>query len=123
MSPKAADRTGIEGSLAKSGSVTLPPVALMVPLFRTWSAASTMLPFTVFDADGKAIGTMLRKAGVEVSFHADPSIRTTQKLRVIGGRQHQLLHPFAEGQWRGDRLIGAGNRRARPAFDVPPDAR
>jgi D-glycero-beta-D-manno-heptose-7-phosphate kinase len=28
---------------------------------------------------------------VRVSFHADKSIRTTQKLRVIGGHQHQLL--------------------------------
>ncbi len=54
-------------------------------------ARTRILSVTGADADGKAIGTMLRKAGVEVSFHADPSIRTTQKLRVIGGRQHQLL--------------------------------
>jgi rfaE bifunctional protein kinase chain/domain len=43
------------------------------------------------DADGKAIGDILRREGVQVSFHADKSIRTTQKLRVIGGHQHQLL--------------------------------
>lgn len=43
------------------------------------------------DADGAAIDQMLRRAGVTVSFHVDKSIRTTQKLRVIGGRQHQLL--------------------------------
>jgi rfaE bifunctional protein kinase chain/domain len=54
-------------------------------------ARTRILSVTGDDEDGKAIGAMLRKAGVEVSFLADRSIRTTQKLRVIGGRQHQLL--------------------------------
>jgi len=54
-------------------------------------ARTRILSVTGDDADGAAIGSMLRKAGVGVSFHADKSIRTTQKLRVIGSRQHQLL--------------------------------
>jgi rfaE bifunctional protein kinase chain/domain len=54
-------------------------------------ARTRILSVTGDDEDGAAIGAMLRKAGVAVSFHADRSIRTTQKLRVIGGRQHQLL--------------------------------
>ncbi|MCC6211331.1 MAG: D-glycero-beta-D-manno-heptose-7-phosphate kinase [Burkholderiales bacterium] len=54
-------------------------------------AQTRILSVTGDDEDGAAIGAMLRKAGVQVNFHADRSIRTTQKLRVIGGRQHQLL--------------------------------
>jgi rfaE bifunctional protein kinase chain/domain len=54
-------------------------------------AKTRILSVTGDDADGAAIGNMLRRKGVQVSFHADRSIRTTQKLRVIGGRQHQLL--------------------------------
>ncbi len=54
-------------------------------------ARTRILSVTGNDADGAAIGDMLRREGVQVSFHADKSIRTTQKLRVIGGHQHQLL--------------------------------
>ena len=43
------------------------------------------------DAEGAMLRKILEKDGVEVNFHRDKSIRTTQKLRVIGGRQHQLL--------------------------------
>jgi len=54
-------------------------------------ARTRILSVTGNDADGTTIGKMLRKEGVQVGFHADKSIRTTQKLRVIGGHQHQLL--------------------------------
>lgn len=54
-------------------------------------ARTQILSVTGDDADGASIGRMLLREGVQVSFHADRSIRTTQKLRVIGGRQHQLL--------------------------------
>jgi len=54
-------------------------------------AHTRILSVTGADADGAAIDQMLRRAGVTVSFHVDKTIRTTQKLRVIGGRQHQLL--------------------------------
>jgi rfaE bifunctional protein kinase chain/domain len=43
------------------------------------------------DAQGATLRKILEEDGVGVSFHRDASIRTTQKLRVIGGRQHQLL--------------------------------
>jgi rfaE bifunctional protein kinase chain/domain len=43
------------------------------------------------DREGRALQKILEKDGVGVNFHRDKSIRTTQKLRVIGGRQHQLL--------------------------------
>ena len=43
------------------------------------------------DAEGATLRKILEKDGVGVNFHRDKSIRTTQKLRVIGGQQHQLL--------------------------------
>ena len=43
------------------------------------------------DAEGATLRKILEKDGVDVNFHRDRSIRTTQKLRVIGGHQHQLL--------------------------------
>jgi len=54
-------------------------------------AKTRLLSVTGADADGALLARILRKQGVEVSFHGDKSIRTTQKLRVIGGHQHQLL--------------------------------
>jgi rfaE bifunctional protein kinase chain/domain len=42
------------------------------------------------DTEGDILGKALQQDGVRVSFHKDASIRTTQKLRVIG-RQQQLL--------------------------------
>ena len=43
------------------------------------------------DGEGVTLQKILEQDGVGVNFHRDKSIRTTQKLRVIGGRQHQLL--------------------------------
>ena len=42
------------------------------------------------DAEGRLLRKITEGEGVRVSFHADQSIRTTQKLRVLG-RQQQLL--------------------------------
>src|SRR3989304_6324104 len=42
------------------------------------------------DGEGVTLRKILEKDGVGVNFHRDRSIRTTQKLRGIGGRQHQL---------------------------------
>jgi rfaE bifunctional protein kinase chain/domain len=61
-------------------------------------ARTRILSVTGNDADGAAIGDMLRRKGVQVSFHTDRSIRTTQKLRVISGHQHQLLRIDFETQ-------------------------
>ena len=42
------------------------------------------------DQDGKLLRKISRDAGVRVNFHTDKSIKTTQKLRVMG-RMQQLL--------------------------------
>ena len=42
------------------------------------------------DGPGRRLARLVRQAGVRVGLHRDRSIRTTQKLRVIG-RQQQLL--------------------------------
>lgn len=54
-------------------------------------ACTTLLSVVGDDAEGVTLRKILEKDGVGVNFHRDSSIRTTQKLRVIGGRQHQLL--------------------------------
>jgi rfaE bifunctional protein kinase chain/domain len=54
-------------------------------------AKTRLLSVTGADADGALLGRILRRQGVQVNFHGDKTIRTTQKLRVIGGHQHQLL--------------------------------
>jgi rfaE bifunctional protein kinase chain/domain len=43
------------------------------------------------DPEGARLEEILVESGVNVSFKRDRSIQTTQKLRVIGGRQQQLL--------------------------------
>ena len=42
------------------------------------------------DESGRALGKLLERKGVKADLHRDRSIRTTEKLRVIG-RQQQLL--------------------------------
>ena len=72
------------------------------------------------DAEGAALQNILQQDGVGVSFHRDRSIRTTQKLRVIGGRQHQLLRIDFESN--PSRLVLAAKladfEAALPACDV-----
>ena len=83
-------------------------------------AKTRILSVTGDDADGATIGKMLRQAGVEVNFHADSSIRTTQKLRVIGGRQHQLLRIDFETNPSSEVLASklADFEAALPSFDT-----
>ncbi len=54
-------------------------------------AKTRLLSVVGDDGEGATLKKILQEQGVEVNFHRDKSIRTTQKLRVIGGRQHQLL--------------------------------
>lgn len=54
-------------------------------------ARTRLLSVVGDDAEGAALKRILLKDGIQVNIHQDKSIRTTQKLRVIGGRQHQLL--------------------------------
>jgi D-glycero-beta-D-manno-heptose-7-phosphate kinase len=53
-------------------------------------ARTRLLSVVGADDSGKVLERLLRKAGVEAKLHRDRSIRTTEKLRVIG-RQQQLL--------------------------------
>jgi rfaE bifunctional protein kinase chain/domain len=53
-------------------------------------ARTRLLSVVGDDSEGKLLGRISEEAGVRVSLHVDRSIRTTQKLRVIG-RQQQLL--------------------------------
>jgi rfaE bifunctional protein kinase chain/domain len=53
-------------------------------------ARTRLLSVVGADDSGKILERLLRKAGVEAKLHRDRSIRTTEKLRVIG-RQQQLL--------------------------------
>ena len=46
------------------------------------------------DAEGTTLESLLEKNKVKVTFHRDRSIRTTQKLRVIGQRQQLLRIDF-----------------------------
>jgi len=53
-------------------------------------ARTRLLSVVGHDATGTLLGKLLRKHGVDAKLHRDRSIRTTEKLRVIG-RQQQLL--------------------------------
>ena len=54
-------------------------------------ARTRLLSVVGRDAAGRRLAALLRKDGVDAMLHRDPSIRTIQKLRVIGQRRHQLL--------------------------------
>ena len=53
-------------------------------------AKPTLLSVTGDDEPGRALEALLRSEPIKTSFHRDPSLPTTVKLRVIG-RQQQLL--------------------------------
>jgi rfaE bifunctional protein kinase chain/domain len=53
-------------------------------------AHATLLSVTGDDEAGRALTRLVRAEGVHTSFHRDPTLATTVKLRVIG-RQQQLL--------------------------------
>ena len=54
-------------------------------------ARTCLLSVVGRDAAGRRLAALLRREGVDARLHRDPSIRTIQKLRVIGQRRHQLL--------------------------------
>ncbi len=54
-------------------------------------AQTRLLSVVGRDAAGRRLAALLRKEGVDARLYRDPSIRTIQKLRVIGQRRHQLL--------------------------------
>ena len=61
-------------------------------------ARTQLLSVVGDDAEGRKLESILVGSGVMVNFQRDKSIQTTQKLRVIGGRQHQLLRIDFETQ-------------------------
>ena len=57
-------------------------------------AGTTLLSVVGNDAEGATLRSLLEKSRVKVKFHQDPSIRTTQKLRIISQRQQLLRIDF-----------------------------
>jgi rfaE bifunctional protein kinase chain/domain len=43
------------------------------------------------DEAGRRIAALAKKEGLDARLHTDKNLRTTQKLRVVGPRRHQLL--------------------------------
>ncbi len=54
-------------------------------------ASVALLSVVGDDEPGRTLERLLGERRIEASLHRDGSIETTVKLRVIGGRQHQLL--------------------------------
>ena len=54
-------------------------------------AATRLLSVVGRDSAGRQLGTMLKAKKVDARLHTDPRVKTTQKLRIIGGRHQQLL--------------------------------
>ncbi len=54
-------------------------------------ARTRLLSVIGTDEPGRRIAELARKDGIDAKLHRDVKIRTTQKLRVIGQRRHQLL--------------------------------
>jgi len=83
-------------------------------------ASTRLLSVVGRDDAGRRLARLLAREGVDARLHRDRSIRTIQKLRVIGQRRHQLLRidfetpPSAEVL--GSKL--ADFRRALPECDV-----
>jgi D-glycero-beta-D-manno-heptose-7-phosphate kinase len=60
-------------------------------------AGTRLLSVIGADEAGRQLTRLAKKAGIEAGFLTDPSVRTTEKLRVIG-RQQQLLRMDFERQ-------------------------
>ncbi|HTQ76737.1 MAG TPA: D-glycero-beta-D-manno-heptose-7-phosphate kinase [Burkholderiales bacterium] len=83
-------------------------------------ARTTLLSVVGDDADGALLSGVLEAGHVRVNFHRDRSIRTIQKLRIVGGRQHQLLRVDFETQPSREVLASklADFRTALPSHDL-----
>src|SRR5215472_5351182 len=58
---------------------------------RALGARVRLLSVVGRDEAGRRVASLARKEGVDARLHADRKLRTTQKLRVVGPRRHQLL--------------------------------
>jgi len=54
-------------------------------------ATTRLLSVVGRDSAGRQLGAMLKAKKVDARLHTDPRVKTTQKLRIIGGRHQQLL--------------------------------
>jgi rfaE bifunctional protein kinase chain/domain len=78
-----------------------------------------LLSVTGRDEAGERVAKLLRQEGVQASLRRDPSIRTTQKLRIVH-RKHQLLRVDMETPPSREVLASklADFRKALPECDV-----
>jgi rfaE bifunctional protein kinase chain/domain len=58
---------------------------------RALGAEVCLLSVIGKDEAGRRIAALAKKEGLDARFHTDRKLRTTQKLRVVGPRRHQLL--------------------------------
>ena len=54
-------------------------------------ATTRLLSVVGRDSAGRQLGAMLKTKKVDARLHTDARVKTTQKLRIIGGRHQQLL--------------------------------
>jgi rfaE bifunctional protein kinase chain/domain len=54
-------------------------------------ALTALLSVVGADAEGRRLESLLKKWKIKASLHRDRNIRTIQKLRIVGPRNHQLL--------------------------------
>ena len=83
-------------------------------------ARTRLLSVVGADDAGRRLARLLRKDGVDASLRRDRAIRTTQKLRVIGQRRHQLLRIDIETSPSSEVLASklGDFRKALPQCDV-----
>jgi rfaE bifunctional protein kinase chain/domain len=58
---------------------------------RALGAKVCLLSVIGKDEAGRRIAALAKKEGLDARFHTDRKLRTTQKLRIVGPRRHQLL--------------------------------
>ncbi len=58
---------------------------------KALGAAVRLLSVVGRDEAGRQIGKLAKREGLDARLHTDGKLRTTQKLRVVGPRRHQLL--------------------------------
>ena len=83
-------------------------------------ATTRLLSVVGRDSAGRQLGIMLKTKKVDARLHTDPRVKTTQKLRIIGGRHQQLLRIDLEHEPSGEVLAAklADYRKALNDCDV-----
>jgi len=83
-------------------------------------ATTRLLSVVGRDSAGRQLAAMLKVKKVDARLHTDPRVKTTQKLRIIGGRHQQLLRIDLEHEPSGEVLAAklADYREALKDCDV-----